>query len=310
MPPTPAGSHLNRRSGPWNLRVVAALARTASALACGCARIATTAASEPSEPTSASSAPSSSALEASPDASPAEAAAADAAPPLPPIPGDPLFTTLTVPSFPMAVVSVPNGATSARPLVIVLHGTSDRPDWNCDAWRHITGARGFVLCPSGDYDPRESTPTDRRFTLRGGAHLRAYLDAAVAALAQRFAGYVDVDRPVVTGFSLGATEIAQLALHDPARYSRVAELEGGDGVWTAANVAAFATAGGRRVLFGCGSGWCTPAAKAAAKRLERAGVEARVVFAPVGHTNDRPLQEAIMTELAWFLDDDARWRAY
>jgi dienelactone hydrolase len=306
----PRGAILNRRSGPWNSRKVAALAFLAAIVpASGCARIATAPApSERSEPASASGAPSSLVPEASADTSPVEASAADAAATLPRIPDDPLFTALIVPSFPMAVVSVPNGATSPRPLVIVLHGTSDRPDWNCDAWRHITGARGFVLCPSGDYDPRESTPTDRRFTLRGGAHLRAYLDAAIAALAARFAGYVDVDRPVVTGFSLGATEIAQFALRDPARYARVAQLEGGDGVWTAANVAAFASGGGRRVLFGCGSGWCRPAAKAAATRLERAGVEAHAVFAPVGHTNDRPLQEAIMRELAWFLDGDARWQ--
>jgi poly(3-hydroxybutyrate) depolymerase len=208
----------------------------------------------------------------------------------------------------MAVVSVPNGATSPRPLIVVLHGTSDRPDWNCDAWRHITGARGFVLCPSGDYDPRESTPGDERFTLRGGAHLRGYLEAAFDALAIRFAGYVDVERPAVTGFSLGATEIAQLALTDPARFPRVAQLEGGHGVWTPQAIASFAATGGTRVLFGCGSTWCTPLARAAAKRLEQGGVGARVAFAPVGHTNDRPLQEALMRELAWFLEGDARWR--
>ncbi len=226
---------------------------------------------------------------------------------LPPLPPEPLFTNLAVPSFPDAVVSVPNGATSPRPLVVVLHGTGDRPDWNCDAWRHVTGARGFVLCPRGAVDPRESQPGDRRYTLRGGAHLRAYLGAALEALGARFAGYVDVEHPLLTGFSLGATEIGQVALTDPARFPRVALLEGGDGVWTASAVDAFHAGGGQRVLFGCGSSWCTAPAHAAAGRLERSGVEARVVFAPVGHTNDRPLQEAIMSELAWLLDGDARW---
>jgi len=242
------------------------------------------------------------------DAAPApEDAAAPALAHLAPLPPDPLFTNLVVPPFPPAVVSVPNGATSARPLLVVLHGTGDRPDWNCDAWRHITGAQGFVLCPRGDDDPRESTPGDHRYTLRGGAHLRAYLHAAIDALAARFVGYVDVERPVVTGFSLGATEIAQLALSDPARFPRVAQLEGGHDVWTSPSIATFASGGGARVLFGCGSRWCLPPARAAAKRLERGGVEARVVFAAVGHTNDRPLQEAIMGELAWFLDGDRRW---
>ena len=233
--------------------------------------------------------------------------AGNVAPRLAPIPDDPLFTNLTVPGFPTAVVSVPNGATSPRPLLIVLHGSGDRPDWNCDAWRHITGAQGFVLCPRGLDAPAESTKDDKRYTHRGGAFLRAHVDAALAALAERFAGYVDIDRVIVTGFSLGATQAAQLALDDPRRFSRVAQVEGGDGVWTAPNIRLFSTRGGRRVLFGCGSRWCIPPAKAAAERLKKGAVDARVVYANVGHTTDRPLQEAIMGELSWFLDGDARW---
>jgi pimeloyl-ACP methyl ester carboxylesterase len=137
--------------------------------------------------------------------------------------------------------------------------------------------------------------------------LRRYVDAALDALGARFAGYVDVGRPVVTGFSLGATEIAQLAVGDPARFSRVALVEGGHGVWTPDAIRAFASGGGLRVLFACGSPWCVPLARAAATRLERGGVEARVVHANVGHTNDRPLQEAIMAEIGWFLEGDPRW---
>jgi poly(3-hydroxybutyrate) depolymerase len=226
---------------------------------------------------------------------------------LAPLPSDPLFTNLSVPGFPDAVVSIPNGATSRRPVLVVLHGSGDRPDWNCDAWRHITGAQGFVLCPRGQFAPGDSTKDDLRYTHRGGAYLRAHLDAAFDALAARFGPYVDVDRPGVTGFSLGATEIGQIALGDPGRFSRVAPLEGGWGVWTAATAQVFSAKGGRRVLFGCGSTWCTAPAKAAAARLERGGVEARVAYAPVGHTNDRPLQEALMRELGWFLEGDARW---
>jgi poly(3-hydroxybutyrate) depolymerase len=243
------------------------------------------------------------------DASNPEASTADpdAVPALAPIPPQPLFTNLGVASFPEAVVSVPNGATSPRPVIIVLHGSGDRPDWNCDAWRHITSAHGFVLCPRGDYDPRESTPGDRRYTLRGGAHLREYVHAALEALAARFVGYVDVERPLVTGFSLGATEIAQLAVSDPARFPRVAVLEGGHNVWTSSSIATFAARGGLRVLFGCGSAWCLPPAQAAAKRLEQGGVQARLAFAAVGHTTDRPLQEALRAELPWFVGGDPRW---
>ncbi len=225
---------------------------------------------------------------------------------LAPIPPDPLFTNLPIPGFPEAVVSVPNGATSPRPVIIVLHGSGDRPDWNCDAWRHVTGARGFVLSLRGQYVPAESTKNDRRYTHRGGPYLRAHVDAALEALAARFAGYADIERPLLAGFSLGATEVAELAIGAPARFPRVALIEGGHSVWNAVTIRSFA-AEERRVLFGCGSTWCVPLAKAAALRLEKGGVQARAVSASVGHTIDRPLQEAIMTELSWFLQDDPRW---
>jgi predicted esterase len=226
---------------------------------------------------------------------------------LPPIPGDPLFTNLVISGFPEAVVSVPNGATSRRPVLIVLHGSGDRPDWNCDAWRHITGARGFVLCPRGADEPRESTKDDRRYTHRGGAYLRDHVEAAIGALRARFADYVDAERPLLAGFSLGAIEVAKLALDNPSRFPRVAVIEGGHGVWTGPAARAFAAHGGLRVLLGCGSAWCVPLARDAAVRLSASGVEAHRVYAHVGHTTDRPLQEAIMTELPWFLGGDPRW---
>jgi predicted esterase len=228
---------------------------------------------------------------------------------LAPLPDDPLFTNLGPGEGGTDVVAIPNGAISPRPVLVVLHGSGDRPDWNCDAWRHITGARGFVLCPRGEYVAADSTPGDKRYTIRGGAALRAHLDEAFGMLGERFAGYVDETRPLAAGFSLGATEIAQVAILHPERFSRVALLEGGHAVWTASAIRSFVDDGGRRVLFGCGSTWCLGPAQDAAKRLHAGGVEARVVQAPVGHTNDRPLQEAIMTELAWFLDGDARWAA-
>jgi predicted esterase len=226
---------------------------------------------------------------------------------LPPLPAEPLFTNLSVAGFPDAVVSVPNGATSPRPVIIVLHGSGDRPDWNCDAWRHMTGAHGFVLCPRGDPDLRSSTPDDRRYTLRGGSYLRRYIEVSVEVLAARYAGYVQPEHPILTGFSLGATQAALLAVDDPSAFPRVALLEGGHGAWTTERIARFHGHGGERVLFGCGSAWCVPAAKSATSRLEKAGVESRAVYANVGHTNDRPLQEAIMTEIGWFLGGDSRW---
>jgi hypothetical protein len=123
----------------------------------------------------------------------------------------------------------------------------------------------------------------------------------------RYGSLVDITHPLLSGFSLGATEAALLAQRDPERFPRVAVLEGGLDVWIHETIAAFLSRGGRRVLFGCGSGWCTPPAEAAVERIEHSGIGARVAFADVGHRPAPALQAAVGEELEWFVDGDARW---
>jgi pimeloyl-ACP methyl ester carboxylesterase len=220
---------------------------------------------------------------------------------------EPQMVDLSVAGFPDAVLSLPNGATGLRPVLVVLHGMRGRPDANCNAWRAITGARAFVLCPRGQYDPRGSSPSDKRYTHRGGEYLRRHIAAALDALAERFPSYADIGRPALAGFSLGATEAALLAQSAPDRFPRVAILEGGVDVWAESTIGAFAAHGGRRVLFGCGSAWCTPPAAMARAHIERGGVAARLVTADVGHTYGPPMQDAIKEQLDWFFEGDPRW---
>jgi predicted esterase len=171
-------------------------------------------------------------------------------------------------------------------------------------------AWGFVVCPRGNPDPQRSFPGDPRYTHPGGARLLAHIEAGLAALAERYAGYVDTNRPLLAGFSLGATEVAMLGQKTSSRFPRLAILEGGLDVWYEPTIDAFVAEGGVRVLFGCGSYWCPPSATAAAARIaKRDGVEAHVAWAPVGHTYQPPLQEAIRAELPWFLAGDDRWTA-
>jgi hypothetical protein len=50
-------------------------------------------------------------------------------------------------------------------------------------------------------------------------------------------------------------------------------------------------------------------AKAAAQRLAtRDHLEAHVAFAPVNHTFDPPLEDAVHAELEWLVEGDARWK--
>jgi len=230
--------------------------------------------------------------------------AGEVAPGAAPMPG--FFEPLTVPGHPDAWLSLPTGATTRRPVVVVVHGAGDRPDWQCGGWRHATDAYPFVVCPKGAHSA-ESTKGDERYTHAGGAALLGHIDAALAALASRYPDHADTSAPLLVGFSLGASEILALAVESPARFPRVALVEGAWDGWTDARVARFLEGGGTRVLYGCGQRACEVAARVTAQRLVRKGLDARVVFARVGHTFDVPLEEAVREQMGWLVGGDRRW---
>jgi pimeloyl-ACP methyl ester carboxylesterase len=215
---------------------------------------------------------------------------------------------LAVPHFPDAVVVEPCETVGPRPVVVVLHGLNDRPEPHCEAWRTITGAEDFVLCLRGSEGARSDTGR-RRYTLAGGTALVAHVHAALAALVAQYGDRVDPARPLLVGFSLGATEAALLAQRYPERFPRVAVLEGGLDVWGDSTIGPFVTGGARRVLFGCGSAWCPALARAAAERIGAFALQSHVAFADVGHHDAPALQQALKRELAWFVDGDPRWES-
>jgi hypothetical protein len=233
-----------------------------------------------------------------------------AAPPPPtrtlaPLPG--FFEALPVPGHPDAWLSLPTGATGKRPVVVVIHGAGDRPDWQCGGWRHATREYPFVLCPRGVVDSASSRWNDVRYTHLGGAALLEHMDLALQELAKRYPDYADTKAPLYAGFSLGAAELVVLAAQDASRFPRIALVEGGTNKWSRARVDGFLNHGGVRVLFGCGQGGVYADAKVTAARLAAEGIDTRVVFAEVGHTFDPPLEEAVREELSWWVEGDSRW---
>ena len=208
---------------------------------------------------------------------------------------------------PDAWMSLPTGATSKRPVVVVIHGAGDRPDWQCGGWRRATGDFPFIVCPRGAHAPGDSTKDDVRYTHRGGAALLAYIDASLAALEAKYPAYADTSVPLLAGFSLGASEILALAVQAPARFPRIALVEGATAGWTDARIATYVAGGGQRVLYGAGQRVNETAARATARRLIAKGLDTRVVYAPVDHTFDPPLEDAVHRELAWLVAGDARW---
>ena len=242
------------------------------------------------------------------DAGVAPPTAAGPAAALPPLESTPAILPLAAVGFPDAVVSVPTGARSARPIVVAAHGLWDPPEGLCDNWRWIVGSRAWVLCPRGEPMP------DKTFRYRSGPALASEIDAGARALKERYPGYVDDVPMLFAGFSLGAILGAWVVVHDPARYPWAILTEGGEDRFNAANARAYARGGGRRVLFACGLAFRVATARRAARTLEVAGVGARVVLGRLPdagefiHWYNGPVAEETRAQLPWILEDDPRWR--
>jgi hypothetical protein len=227
----------------------------------------------------------------------------------PPLRSDPPILPLPVPGFPDAVVSVPQGATSAKPVVVATHGLWDFPEGLCDDQRWIFGDRVWVICPRGKPMP------DKTFRYESADALSREIDADVEALAARYPGYVDASAMLYTGFSLGAILGVSIITRAPARFPRAVLIEGGEDRWSAALAARYARGGGRRVLLACGRRFRVPGARRAAEILERAGIEARVFLGKLPDTGEfihwynGPIAEETRAQQPWLFEGDPRWVA-
>ncbi len=135
---------------------------------------------------------------------------------------------LKVPGFNHAVFVSPSAqSNTARPVVIVLHGNFDRPEWQCDMWQSVASWYGWILCPRGVRTPW-ATEAEDRWTYRGGAKtVSSEMMAALAALESRFPGAVTREGAVLVGFSLGAILIPELIQLHPDWFDTVFLIEGG-----------------------------------------------------------------------------------
>lgn len=236
-----------------------------------------------------------------PDAPPPKAASEPLAGPSP--------AALDVRGFGAAVVVLPLGATKKRPVLIAAHGNYDRPEWQCQVWGEVVRGRAFVLCPRGVPRRDSPSPSDPRFEYASNEALEREVDAGVEALRARHPEHVD-DGPLLwAGFSLGAIQGAVIAVRKPARYPRLALVEGGHESWTRARAAAFAKGGGTRVLFACAQAGCTAAARAALPALAKAGVAAREVHGQrhEGHTYVGEVSDAFTAAFGWLVEGDPRF---
>jgi predicted esterase len=134
---------------------------------------------------------------------------------------------LDVDGFARASHVAPLGdAARPRPVVVVLHGNFDRPEWECATWGEAAAFHGFVLCPRGVRTPW-ATRAEDRWTYGSAARVAREIEAGLEALEARYPGMVTREGMVLAGFSLGAILAPKLVRSSPGKYSHVFLVEGG-----------------------------------------------------------------------------------
>lgn len=205
-----------------------------------------------------------------------------------------------------ASVTLPLGATEARPVVLGVHGAGDRPEWSCGEWRAAVDSYAFVVCPHG-----AAIPGRGAFVWQSSDQLEKRAMAALAAVREKYAPYV-LDGPVVyAGFSQGAYLAPYVIRKHPDVFTMMALDEGGYEQTAGDFPSAFARGGGRRAVLMCSTPGCESGFALGRVLLERAGVDARVnKLGPFGHTVNDAVIAAIKPQLEWLVRDDARWAGW
>ena len=230
---------------------------------------------------------------------------------LPPLAESNSLLDLPVAGYLPALVSVPLGATAPRPVLVATHGAGGRPDGQCELWRNIVGQRAFVLCPRGKptsvFDPADA----RGYYYPAHPVLGQELSAALEALQSRYRDYVDLRAPIFAGFSQGASMGALVLPEHPARFARVALVEGGFGLyqeWNLAVAERLRSQGAERVLWACGRPSCIEQARKSARLVERAGIAVKLVYVPTaGHSYRGDMARELAAAFAWLAAGDPRF---
>jgi pimeloyl-ACP methyl ester carboxylesterase len=208
---------------------------------------------------------------------------------------------LPIPGHGSAVISIPTDRGRRVPLLVVLHGAGDRPEWQCEWWDGAMGGRALIACLRGKAAyPRHP---DTGYYFPDHYYLDRLVVAATRAIRNEYGSRVD-ERAVLIGFSQGANMGALVASRRPELFTRLLLIEGGYEQW---NVAAAQRLGSQnpaaRVVFACGQSYCANHARESQRWLTRGGVESRTLYAPgVGHTYAGQVGEQAVSSLRWLLE--------
>ncbi len=198
--------------------------------------------------------------------------------------------------------------TIPAPLIILLHGNFDRPEWQCEMWQEVADFYGWILCPRGIPTPW-AAPADDRWMYRSIAAVEKEIDAGIAALTERYPDAIRTDETILVGFSLGAILAPALVLSAPGKYKYLYLIEGGADKLTAPRARALKKAGIRGIGLAMSTSKNRTAAKLAMKTLKKISLPAAYVnMVGAGHNyrNDFPTTgRASLMELLGLETSDA-----
>ncbi len=207
----------------------------------------------------------------------------------------------------LGVVSVPVGAREPRPLMIALHGGSEMAEHTCAAWREITEAYAFVVCPRG------WGGDERRLGWRNADDTSRRITRAVEAAKKTFGPWIQATPTVVlAGFSMGAVQVALVARRQPETYRRIVIGDSAHRPRSALTfAAAWAKGGGERALFLCTTSGCEPSMRAAARNVAREKASARLNIAPTQkHALSTLVVQSVRRDWPWLVEGAEGWEGY
>jgi pimeloyl-ACP methyl ester carboxylesterase len=191
--------------------------------------------------------------------------------------------------------------------MIALHGGSEEAEHACAAWREITEAYAFVVCPRG------WGGDERRLGWRNAADTSRRITRAVEAARKTFGAWIqETPTIVLAGFSMGAVQVALVARRQPQTYRRIVI---GDSAHKPGSALAFAAAwvkgGGERALFLCTTSGCEPSMRAAAKKVAREKAKARLNIASTQkHGLSEPVVQSVRRDWPWLVEGAEGWEGY
>lgn len=236
-----------------------------------------------------------------------DAGAVDAVVAPPVLEGHPALVELRDGQEKLGVVAVPLGAHEPRPILVALHGGSERPDAACPRWKMASDGYPFVVCPHG------WGGDERRLGWRSAADTSARIARAVAATKARFGDWVAPARTtVLAGFSMGGSQVARLARREPETYRRIVVGDSAHEPRPALTFAAeWTKGGGERAMFLCTTSGCEPSMRAAAKNVAAAKAPARLVIAPTQvHGLSEAAAQSMRRDWAWLVEGVEGWSGY